>query len=197
MKIFRLSLFNLKKNKREAAAIVFLTLITSFLLSVFFVSITETDKAFDKCFEETGCADVMMLYDESKYRDIYRTVLEEEYGVTEIRESSVLVGAAAKTISKQGDSIAYNMIFTDESTERKIEDFVKLKALPDDETAELSHPIWLPQYFEITGGFAPGDTFTLISGGRDYPFTIAGFYNTGFCNNDGMLFKCVLSDDDM
>ena len=197
MKIFRLSLFNLKKNKREAAAIVFLTLITSFLLSVFFVSITEIDKAFDKCFEETGCADVMMLYDESKYRDIYRTVLEEEYGVTEVRESSVLVGAAAKTISKQGDSIAYNMIFTDESTERKIEDFVKLKALPDDETAELSHPIWLPQYFEITGGFAPGDTFTLISGGRDYPFTIAGFYNTGFCNNDGMLFKCVLSDDDM
>ena len=197
MKIFRLSLFNLKKNKREAAAIVFLTLITSFLLSVFFVSITEIDKAFDKCFEETGCADIMMLCDESKYRDIYRTVLEEEYGVTEVRESSVLVGAAAKTISKQGDSIAYNMIFTDESTERKIEDFVKLKALPDDETAELSHPIWLPQYFEITGGFAPGDTFTLISGGRDYPFTIAGFYNTGFCNSDGMLFKCVLSDDDM
>ena len=197
MKIFRLSLFNLKKNKREAAAIVFLTLITSFLLSVFFVSITETDKAFDKCFEETGCADVMMLYDESKYRDIYRTVLEDEYNVKEVRESSVLVGAAAKTISKQGGSIAYNMIFTDESTERKIEDFVKLKALPDDETAELSHPIWLPQYFEITGGFAPGDTFTLISGGRDYPFTIAGFYNTGFCNNDGMLFKCVLSDDDM
>lgn len=197
MKIFRLSLFNLKKNKREAAAIVFLTLITSFLLSVFFVSITEIDKAFDKCFEETGCADVMMLYDESKYRDIYRTVLEEEYGVTEVRESSVLVGVAAKTISKQGDSIAYNMIFTDESTERKIEDFVKLKALPDDETAELSHPIWLPQYFEITGGFAPGDTFMLISGGRDYPFTIAGFYNTGFCNSDGMLFKCVLSDDDM
>lgn len=197
MKIFRLSLFNLKKNKREAAAIVFLTLITSFLLSVFFVSITEIDKAFDKCFEETGCADVMMLYDESKYRDIYRTVLEEEYSVTEVRESSVLVGVAAKTISKQGDSIAYNMIFTDESTERKIEDFVKLKALPDDETAELSHPIWLPQYFEITGGFAPGDTFTLISGGRDYPFTIAGFYNTGFCNTDGMLFKCVLSDDDM
>ena len=197
MKIFRLSLFNLKKSRREAAAIVFLTLITSFLLSVFFVSITEIDKAFDKCFEETGCADVMMLYDESKYRDIYRTVLEEGYGVTEVRESSVLVGAAAKTISKQGGSIAYNMIFTDESTERKIEDFVKLKALPDDETAELSHPIWLPQYFEITGGFAPGDTFTLISGGRDYPFTIAGFYNTGFCNNDGMLFKCVLSDDDM
>ena len=72
MKIFRLSLFNLKKNKREAAAIVFFTLITSFLLSVFFVSITEINKAFDKCFEETGCADVILLFDESKYRSILR-----------------------------------------------------------------------------------------------------------------------------
>lgn len=197
MKIFRLSLFNLKKNKREAAAIIFLTLITSFLMSVFFVSITEINKAFDKCFEETGCADVMLLYDESKYRDIYREVLEDEYNVTEVRESTVLVGSAAKTISKQGESIAYNMVFTDESTERKIEDFVKLKALSDDETEKLSHPIWLPQYFEITGGFSAGDTFTLVSGGREYPFTIAGFYNTGFCNSDRTLFKCVLTDYDM
>lgn len=197
MKIFRLSLFNLKKNKREATAIVFLTLITSFLLSVFFVSITEINKAFDKCFEETGSADVMLLYDESKYRDIYRKKLEEEYDVKNIRESSLLVCVAAKTISKQGDSIAYNMILTDESTERQIEDFVKLDALSDKEIEKLAHPIWLPQYFQITGGFAPGDTFTLISGGRDYPFTVAGFYNTGFCNCDGALFKCVLTDDDI
>ena len=179
MKIFRLSLFNLKKNKREATAIVFLTLITSFLLSVFFVSITEINKAFDKCFEETGSADVMLLFDESKYRDIYREKLEEEYDVKNIRESSLLVCVAAKTISKQGDSIAYNMILTDENTERQIEDFVKLDALSDKEIEKLAHPIWLPQYFQITGGFAPGDTFTLISGGRDYPFTVAGFYNTG------------------
>ncbi len=197
MKIFRLSLFNLKKNKREAAAIIFLTLITSFLMSVFFVSVTEINKAFDKCFKETGCADAMLLFDESKYRDIYRGVLEDEYNVTEVRESSVLVGVAAKAISKQGGSIAYNMIFTDESTERTIEDFVKLNALPDDEIAELSHPVWLPQYFEITGGFAPGDTFTIISGGKDYPFTIAGFYNAGFCNCDSTLFKCVLTDEDI
>ena len=197
MKIFRLSLFNLKKNKREAAAIVFLTLITSFMLSVFFVSITEINRAFDKCFEETGSADVMLMFTEEKYRDIYREILEDEYDVKDLRESTVLLGVAAQTVTKQGDRLAYNMIFTDESTECKIEDFVKLEKLSDDEIEKLSHPIWLPQYFEITGGFVPGDTFTIISGGRDYPFTIAGFYNTGFNNSDGEMFKCVLNDDDM
>lgn len=196
MKIFRLSLFNLKRNKREAAAIVFLTLVTAFLMATFAVSITQINSAFDRAFEETGSADYVLLLQADKYRDIYRDILEEEYNVTDVRESSVLFGIGASAISKKGESIAYNMIFADESTERKIENFKKLNALPDDEIEKLSHPVWLPQYFEITAGYAPGETFTLVSGGRDYPFTIAGFYSTGLYNSSGML-KCIITDDDM
>lgn len=196
MKIFRLLLFNLKRNKREAAAIVFLTLVTAFLMATFAVSITQIGSAFDRCFEETGSADVMLLFQADKYRDIYRDILEEEYNVADARESSVLLGIGASAKSKKGESIAYNVIFADESAERKIENFKKLNALPDDEIEKLSHPIWMPQYFEITAGFAPGDTFTFVSGGRDYPFTIAGFYSTGFFNSTSM-FKCILTDDDM
>ena len=195
MKIFRLSLFNLKRNKREAAAIVFLTLVTTFLMATFAVSITQIGSAFDRAFEETGCADFVLLFQADKYRDIYRDILEEEYHVTDVRESSVLYGAGASALSKQGESIAYNMIFADENTERKMENFQKLNAFPDDEIEKLSHPIWLPQYFEITAGYAPGETFTFVSGGRDYPFTIAGFYNTGLYNSSSML-KCIISEDD-
>lgn len=197
MKIFRLSLFNLKRNKREAAAIVFLTLVTAFLMATFAVSITQIGSAFDRCFEETGSTDFILLFDDDKYRDIYRDILEEEYNVTDVRESSALVGMVASTISKKGESIANNIIFVDERTERKIENFNKLNALPDDEIEKLSHPIWLPQYFEITAGFAPGDTFTFVSGGRDYPFTIAGFYSTGLYNSSRHMLKCVITDDDM
>lgn len=196
MKICRLSLFNLKRNKREAAAIVFLTLVSSFLMATFAVSITQINSAFDRAFEETGCADFVLLFQADKYRDIYRDILEEECNVTDVRESSVLCGAGASALSKKGESIAYNMIFADENTERKMENFQKLNALPDDEIEKLSHPVWLPQYFEITAGYAPGETFTLVSGGRDYPFTIAGFYNTGLYNSSSML-KCIISDDDM
>ena len=197
MKIFRLSLFNLKRNKREAAAIVFLTLVTAFLMATFAVSITQISSAFDRCFEETGSADLILLFQADKYRDIYRDILKEEYHVADVRESSVLVGVSASTISKKGESTGYNIIFADESTERKIENFKKLNALPDDEIEKLSHPIWLPQYFEITAGFALGDTFTFVSGGRDYPFTIAGFYSTGVFNSSRHMLKCVITDDDM
>ena len=197
MKIFRLSLFNLKRNKREAAAIVFLTLVTAFLMATFAVSITQINSAFDRSFEETGSADFILLFEDDKYRDIYRDILEDEYDVTDVRESRVLVGISASTISKKGESTGYNIIFADESTERKIENFNKLNSLPDDEIEKLSHPIWLPQYFEITAGYAPGDAFTFVSGGRDYPFTIAGFYSTGFFNSSRHMLKCVITDDDM
>ena len=197
MKIFRLSLFNLKRNKREAAAIVFLTLVTAFLMATFAVSITQINSAFDRSFEETGSADFILLFEDDKYRDIYRDILEDEYDVTDVRESRVLVGISASTISKKGESTGYNIIFADESTERKIENFNKLNSLPDDEIEKLSHPIWLPQYFEITAGYAPGDTFTLVFGGRDYPFTIAGFYSTGLYNSSRHMLKCVITDDDM
>lgn len=70
MKIFRLSLFNLKRNKREAAAIVFLTLVTTFLMATFAVSITQIGSAFDRAFEETGCADFVLLFQADKYRDL-------------------------------------------------------------------------------------------------------------------------------
>ena len=182
---------------REAAAIVFLTFVTAFLMATFAVSITQIGSAFDRCFEETGSADFILLFEDDKYRDIYRDILEEEYNVTDIRESSVLVGMGASIISKKGESTANNIIFADESTERKIENFKKLNALPDDEIEKLSHPIWLPQYFEITAGYAPGDTFTLVFGGRDYPFTIAGFYSTGLYNSSRHMLKCVITDDDM
>lgn len=190
-------MFNLKRNKREAAAIVFLTLVTAFLMATFAVSITQISSAFDRCFEETGSADLILLFQADKYRDIYRDILEEEYHVADVRESSVLVGVSASTISKKGESTGYNIIFADESTERKIENFKKLNALPNDEIEKLSHPIWLPQYFEITAGYAPGDTFTFVSSGRDYPFTVAGFYSTGFYNSSRHMLKCVITDDDM
>lgn len=196
MKIFRLSLFNLKRNKREAAGIVFLTFVTSFLMATFAVSITQIDSAFDRAFEETGSADYMIAFQADKYRDIYRDILEEEYHAADVRESSILFGMAASAISKKGEGIAYNMVFASESTERKMENFKKLDSLSDDEIEKLSHPVWLPQYFEIAEGYALGETFTFVSGGRDYPFTIAGFYSTGLCNSDSML-KCIITDDDM
>jgi hypothetical protein len=49
--IFRLSLFNLRKNRREAVGIAFLTLITTFLLATFAANIAGFSDAFEISFD--------------------------------------------------------------------------------------------------------------------------------------------------
>ena len=54
MKILRLSLFNLKKNRKEAVAIAFLTMVTTLMLAVFAANTVKTNKGFDDSFAASG-----------------------------------------------------------------------------------------------------------------------------------------------
>ena len=47
MNILRLSIFNLKKNKKEAIAVAFLTMITSLMLGIFIANVFGMHKIFD------------------------------------------------------------------------------------------------------------------------------------------------------
>ena len=77
MKIFRLSLFNLKKNKREAVAIILLTIVSTMMLGLFFANTSRINAAFDTSFEESGSKNTILYLEEKEYRDAYRDVLEE------------------------------------------------------------------------------------------------------------------------
>ena len=77
-----------------------------------------------------------------------------------------------------------------------MEDLVKTDKLTDEEIEKLEHPIWLPMFFSISEGYKPGDTLTACKNGREYPFTIAGFYKTGLYNDSGIGYKMIISDND-
>lgn len=195
MKIFRLSLFNLKKNKREAAAIMFLTLVSAFLLGTFLSSVTNIPKVFDQCFAETGCADTLLRIRAKGYRDNYYDILADDCGIGDIKRAKCLYSTGVQ-IERAGATTSMNITFVTEGTELKFENFLLYNSLSDDEIAKLSHPIWLPEYFDINDGYKPGDTITFVAGGRKYPFGIAGFYKCGLLADSGYGRKCVISDYD-
>ena len=110
---------------------------------------------------------------------------------------SRLIGAfLVDTYTPDGDTVAYNYSLITERSERKLESFKKLDQLPESEIAKLEHPIWLPVNFEIVKGYEVGGDFTLMKGGKEYVFTIAGFYETGLMSSDGYAHKIILSDED-
>ena len=195
-KILRLSLFNLKKNKREVLGIIFMTMVTVFMLSIVLINQKKIDTSFDESFERSGCVKQTVLFKVDKYRNAFADILKEEYGIEKVSEGRLIHCTMVDVLSKGGDTVAYNLIYATEKTERKMESFRKLKQLPEEEIAALEHPIWLPESFGIKKDYEAGDDFVIFKNGKEYPFTIAGFYETGLFTNDGYSHKVILSEDD-
>ena len=196
MKILRLSLFNLKKNKKEALIILFLTLITSFMLSVFVTNSSKIDTVFADSFNASGSLNEIILFQADRYHDEYKSILLDEYKTDNLIEEKIINALFNDFIEPNGEKISFNVLFVTEKTERKIEDFVKTDCLGESEIGQVSHPIWLPQALNISRGYKIGDTFTLVKSGREYPFTVVGFYETGLIASDGYGYKCIISDED-
>lgn len=196
MKILRLSLFNLKKNKREALAIIFLTAVTTLMLSVVAVNAIKSSRAFSDSFEASGSVDRIVLFEEDKYHDDFYDILKEEYGIGEVREEKYLVSASTDVIEPDGNALSYNLFLLTEKTERRIEKYVKTEELAEEEISALEHPIWLPEHFSIVKNYRVGDVFTIVQNGKHYPFTVAGFYNTGLASSEQSFFKCIVSESD-
>ena len=80
-------------------------------------------------------------------------------------------------------------------SEKKIENFNPETNLTEIEINNFSHPIWLPEYFKYSQKYEVGNPFIFVLAGREYPFEIAGFYNSGLLSNNSRL-KCVISEGD-
>lgn len=195
-KIFRLSLFNLRKNKKEAIAIAFLTMVSVMMLGVFAINVSKISNAFDESFLDSGSADTLIVIPENSYREVYKDILEEDYGIRDIRKGTILQSFATSVL-RDGEKIAYNFIFTTFSENSRIEDNKIIESMTDKEIESLEHWVMLPPYFKYNLGYRIGDDFTLVVGGMEYPFTVSGFYNSGLANEPGMLFKMIISPEDL
>ena len=132
MKILRLSLFNLRKNKREAAAIVFLTMVTVFMLSIFFANGSKIKKAFDESFAESGSVNRIVIIKKSVYHSDFMNILKRDYKIERLSVNPFIFAGATDVRDGKGEVVSYNFLFATERTERKIESFVKTEALSDD-----------------------------------------------------------------
>lgn len=196
MRILRLSLFNLKKNKREALAIIFLTMITTFMFSVFITNGARIDHAYDEGFKASGSVNRLIIIGEDQYHDEFKRILEEEYHPERLSENRYIFSAMTDVLDNNNEPLSHNLLFVTEKTERQLEDFVKTEMMSEEEITRVEHPIWLPDTFRISKGYILGDTFTVIKAAVPYPFTVVGFYESGLQSSDSYGFKCVLSDAD-
>ena len=195
MKILRLSLFNLKKNKREALSVMFLTAITMFLIGIAVCNITKVNTVFDETFAATESVENMVMFPEEKYRKEYKSILENDDRVSRVEEVDLLINMRA-AYKKEDSEVGFIFACISEKEEKKIEKFEPKTNLTEDEIDNLTHPIWLPVCFQYSMDFEVGNPFVLMLSGKEYPFEIAGFYESGLMAYSGSGYKCVISEAD-
>ena len=199
MKILRLSIFNIKKRKKEAFVITFLLAISMALMGVGIINIEKAGRIFEEAFERTGSYRNMYQMPEESYKTEFFDILKNDDRITRFYVFEMLQYDISTAISykmEDGSDSNFYACFITENDENKIEKFVENSPLSDQEIAGMEHPIWLPYYVKYDMGFTEGDDFILVIGGKEYPFQIAGFYESGLSSCANSSFKCVLTDDD-
>ncbi|MCR5291278.1 MAG: ABC transporter permease [Eubacterium sp.] len=201
MKILRLSLFNIKKHKKESFVIIFLIMVSMALLGIGIINMEKADRMFDEVIEKTGSYYYIILFPgDDTYKNEFKEVLDNDERVTRtlVFDSLQFLASTSMSYKKEDGSAAqFQAMFITESSERKLEKFDRNEFFSDDEIDKMEHPIWVPYYLKYDMGFKEGDDLILILGGKDYPFQIAGFYESGLASgvSSGGI-KCILTDDD-
>lgn len=196
MKILRLSIFNIKKSKKEALAVAFLAMISALFLGLVVTNVRRMNVAFSDSFERSKSYNSVVFFPSQKYREDCRNILLNEYGVEDTVKINALLTLGVSIKDKSGDKYGVNMCLVTPTSERKVEDFAMVEAVSEAELASASHPIWLPTYFKLNRGFELSDDFVMGMNGREYPFTIVGFYEAGMMASDSSTIKCVICEED-
>lgn len=125
-------------------AIVFLTLITVFLLGTVAANIAKASTVFEDSFDATGSVNNYLVFRDGKYREEYKEILEDEYVKEEVIKVDLLYAIAAGVINNQNEKIAYNILFFTEENERRTRVLLKGILYPKRRYWDLSIPSGCP-----------------------------------------------------
>ena len=201
VKILRLSFFNIKKHKKESFVIIFLIMISMALLGIGIINIEKADRMFDEMFETTeSYRNALGIPGADSYKNEFGEFIQKDERVTKsfVFDSLAFTTSTAVSYRKEDGSTANFMaVFITENSEKKLEKFDRNVFYSDEEIESFEHPIWVPYYLKYDMGFKEGDDLILVIGGKDYPFRIAGFYESGLMGGTTSVgIKCVLTDAD-
>ena len=200
MKILRLSIFNIKKNKRDAFILIILIAISIMMMGIALNNLGKGDEIFDRVAEYTECHNgCIRFFSKDKFKLEYLEVIQTDDRIENLSINEMLVPASNASVSyldENGEPINIYVSMMTEDNERKFEKYSPETSLSDAEIAAMEHPIWLPYYFKYKLGFEDGDEIVLVMGGKEFPFQIVGFYETCLYGGYTDGLKCVISDAD-
>ena len=189
-RIIRLSFANIKKHRRESILLTILIVLCVSLLGSSVSAVRGIKKITPTMVEESGCFKNYVYIDQENYSDRYLAFLEADPRVERYDHTGMVTDIlkVMTSVEPEEDAQLYDISFVPESGEKRMESF-----RTEDGLSSAEHPIVLDLTNKKQLGISEGDEFIVIRDGREFRFTVAGFYGSGLWN---FGTKAVISEND-
>ena len=188
-KILRLSLANIKKHGKESILLTILIFLCITLLSSAVSAIKGIKRITPDMVEKSGCYKNFICVDQEKYSNRFLAFFEGDPRVEGYDHTSMVMDVVKVRKGQDPDSEQlYDVSFVPESGERRMESFQT-----DADFQGVEHPIVLAVTNKEKLEISEGDELIVIRNGKEFSFTVAGFYDSGIWNYGT---KAVISEED-
>jgi ABC-type antimicrobial peptide transport system permease subunit len=180
---------NIKKHGRESILLTILIFLCITLLSSAVSAVKGIKLVMPSMVENSGCYKNFIYINQDKYSDRYLAFLENDPRVEGYDHTSMVTDLLKVRVGQDADTEQlFDISFVPESGERRMESF---SAHIDFQSVE--HPIVLASPNKEKLEISVGDELTVIRNGKEFSFTVAGFYDCGIW---AYGTKAVISEDD-
>ena len=180
---------NIKKHGRESILLTILIFLCITLLSSAVSAVKGIKLVMPSMVENSGCYKNFIYINQDKYSDRYLAFLENDPRVEGYDHTSMVTDLLKVRVGQDADTEQlFDISFVPESGERRMESFSA-----DIDFQSMEHPIVLASPNKEKLEISVGDELTVIRNGKEFSFTVAGFYDCGIW---AYGTKAVISEDD-
>lgn len=179
-KIFRLSKANIKRHKKESILLGVLIMLCAILAPSSIAALSGVKTIMPKMVEESGCYTNFVNIQQNIYADTFLAFLDYHPEVSDYAHTSAVEEIGEIRDQKGVTTMMLDSVcFISESGEKSFEKYKVWTNLSDEQREALEHPIYLEKSEIDKFGLEIGEEITYIFDKKEYPFTIAGAYESG------------------
>lgn len=183
---------NLRKAKGQTVAIVVLVLLSSLMMNLWLMLSLDYKKNFDRCHDKLndGHVNLAAYSADEEFREFVTGILKENPDVTEVSVTDAFCAPAAFRYAGGEVSQFVVMLEKEAALSREVG---KYEIIGEDSSGS---GVYVPMLYGTGNNYAVGDTIELTLFGKEFEYTVCGFFNSTMTgsHNCGML-SFLLSGD--
>ena len=191
-RIFRLSLANIRRHKKESLFLMLLIMLCMLLTGGSLTAEQKIRQLFPEMMKRTGAWENEITFLENEYDAQFLSYLGEDSRVTAFDVYHAISEDYMKYVKPDGKQQTFLVSFLTADEQKRAGIFEPQSTLSEAEIAAMAHPVFFPRCKKNQYQLKEGDTLTLKLGSQQFSFTVAGFYEAPW----ELGTRLVISDAD-